>query len=72
VFCPNSLANIRPSAAQPMPSTLRCPSVHTGEPGVGLPGAGAPAAVMRRIFPPRLFGSWDRLVTPASPVVTYR
>src|SRR5436190_1312844 len=51
-----------------MPCTLRCPSVQTGEPAVGLPGAGSPSAVIRRILPPRSAGSWAGLPRPPSPV----
>ena len=72
MFWPNSEANIRPSGAQPRPCTLRCPRLHTGEPSSGLPGAGSPSAVMRRILPLRLSGSCADGGSPASPVVTYR
>ena len=39
---------------------------------MGLPGAGSPSAVMRRILPPSESGSWERDELWASPVVTYR
>ena len=70
VFWPNSLAHIRPRASHARPWTLRWPRVQTGDPSVGFPGAGSPSGVIRRILPPRSFGSCAGVPRPASPVPT--
>jgi len=66
---PFSLAYIRLVLSQAMPCTLRWPSDQTSESLTGLPGAGLPAGVIRRILPARLLGFCACVPLVASPVV---
>ena len=68
---PRSVAYIRLARSQASPSTSRKPPAYTTVPP-GLPGAGLPSGVSRRIFPARLLGSAASFGSPASPVPTYR
>src|SRR2546428_13776617 len=59
------------SGCHATPCTLRCPSDHTAEPGVGLSDGMDPSLFNRRIFPARLLAFCAFAPSSASPVVTY-